>query len=515
VPDNDREVLWTNKDWADGVTLDSGGVPGLDGSELGGTEEWEDGVGSGCGEPSVSGCDLPGSPISGCGNGVLEPELAEECDDANQIDWDGCSSACGVSKCLLDAFDGGDQRSPRVAYVGNEQFMVVWSSCPQQPGIGDGQDGDGCGVFGKFYAVGATCGGSQGIQVNSQIVGNQTHPEVTGFASGGSGVVWEDMGLGGLLGCCSGVVMQRFAVDGEKLGKEELVSWVPLAYQVAPSIAAFSDGSYAVVWTSISDAVYEGFGPAYCGSNIMGKLFLPDSTVFSHEWSGGTFVATLDQPIVSGVDPLVFLVTWTASACGSDGTGQDKYGDGKSSGIGGQFFTSTWSPLGGAFGVNAFVEGPQLGAGSVVLTDGRFVVVWNSKEQDEEGWGVFGRLVNPGEVEPGSDFQVNAEGVGAQVRPSVTALTGGGFAVTWVSLLDDGNQSLSVRLFDANGLPKTGDIEVDSSFENATKFGAPDIAGAPDGTLLVVWDSLVDNDVTWRIFGQLLDETGKKLWVVP
>ena len=35
-----------------------------------------------------------GATPAGCGNGIYEPSLGEECDDNNTVDGDGCSKSC-------------------------------------------------------------------------------------------------------------------------------------------------------------------------------------------------------------------------------------------------------------------------------------------------------------------------------------------------------------------------------------------------------------------------------------
>jgi len=37
--------------------------------------------------------------VAGCGDGLVQPDLGEECDDANDIQGDGCSSTCQQSLC--------------------------------------------------------------------------------------------------------------------------------------------------------------------------------------------------------------------------------------------------------------------------------------------------------------------------------------------------------------------------------------------------------------------------------
>ena len=62
---------------------------------------------SGCGGKSAT-CEAV------CGDGVIE--CAEECDDGNTVDGDGCSSACALETCE-DADADGHTDSQRLAFT--------------------------------------------------------------------------------------------------------------------------------------------------------------------------------------------------------------------------------------------------------------------------------------------------------------------------------------------------------------------------------------------------------------
>jgi cysteine-rich repeat protein len=50
--------------------------------------------------PPWFGTDGSGPPQTACGNGVVEPEAGEACDDGNRLSGDGCSSDCKQVECF-------------------------------------------------------------------------------------------------------------------------------------------------------------------------------------------------------------------------------------------------------------------------------------------------------------------------------------------------------------------------------------------------------------------------------
>jgi Ca2+-binding RTX toxin-like protein len=73
------------------------------------------------------------------------------------------------------------------------------------------------------------------------------------------------------------------------------------------------------------------------------------------------------------------------------------------------------------------------------LADGGWVVTWASDGQDGSSGGVYGQRYTSGGVVSGPEFQVNAFTTGDQSNPSVTALSDGGWVVTWNSSEQDGS----------------------------------------------------------------------------
>src|SRR5262245_42357467 len=95
-------------------------------------------------------------------------------------------------------------------------------------------------------------------------------------------------------------------------------------------------------------------------------------------------------------------------------------------------------------------ENPQITA----LADGSFAVTWMSLDNGSD-YDIRGRVfAADGTPVNGSDFRVSTTNASNQKTPQITALTDGGFAVTWVST--DYDPDIRGRVFAADGTPVNG-----------------------------------------------------------
>jgi hypothetical protein len=154
-----------------------------------------------------------------------------------------------------------------------------------------------------------------------------------------------------------------------------------------------------------------------------------------------------------------FVVTWGSS--GQDGSGYGVYG---------QRFNAMGTPRGSEFRVNTFTTGDQNFPSIAALTGGGFVITWASNGQDGSGFGVYGQHYNPKGVPVGAEFPVNTYTANDQSHPSVAGLSNGGFVVTWDSFgqetgkmsVEDGVYS---QLFSATGARVGIEFHVNSNTE--------------------------------------------------
>jgi len=73
------------------------------------------------------------------------------------------------------------------------------------------------------------------------------------------------------------------------------------------------------------------------------------------------------------------------------------------------------------------------------LADGGFVAAWEYDGQDGSGTGVYGQRYDADGNAQGAGFRINTTTADDQLDPSVTALSNGGFVVAWQSAYQDGS----------------------------------------------------------------------------
>ena len=112
-------------------------------------------------------------------------------------------------------------------------------------------------------------------------------------------------------------------------------------------------------------------------------------------------------------------------------------------------FDSAETQVVAAFQVNSHVQGIQANVKVAVTAGGQIVVTWTDQSGVvyDGNSAVRARMYNPDGTTFGAEFLVNTTTVGAQHRPMVIALEGGGFVVFWLSEAPNGN----FQVFDANG----------------------------------------------------------------
>ncbi|NDW45566.1 calcium-binding protein [Ruegeria sp. PrR005] len=143
------------------------------------------------------------------------------------------------------------------------------------------------------------------------------------------------------------------------------------------------------------------------------------------------------------------------------------------------------------YGTGTSDPSPSLRDPSVAgLTDGSFVIVWVSEEQDGFGDGVFGQRFDASGNRLGAEFQVNTVTLFSQNQPAVTPTADGGFFVVWTSY--DG---IYGQKFDADGERVGGEQQI--SLDSVRQSEA-DIVSFEDGSIFVAWTA--DEDIHGRSF---------------
>lgn len=164
-------------------------------------------------------------------------------------------------------------------------------------------------------------------------------------------------------------------------------------------------------------------------------------------------------------------------------------------GVFGQRFTVDSKKLGSEFKVNAWQTDNQRNPDVATFADNRFVVAWDSFGQetgDGVGRGVFAQLYGNDGAKQGAEFNVNTWTTGDQYNPSVASIPGAGFVVTWEGLDTDGKggfywDEVYFQIFDAQGGKVGKSVVVNTLLENQQINS--DVAVLANGTFVVTWQS--------------------------
>lgn len=308
----------------------------------------------------------------------------------------------------VNTFTMGNQSDSQVASLGQDQFIVTWTSF--------GQEGTNAEVYAQRYSLSGEPIGTE-FRINTFTQASQNNSSVTVLNDDSFVVTWTSSPQDGDLG---GVFGQRFDSDGQKLGGEFQINTFTPSSQGWPTVKTLENGDFVVVWDSFSQ---DG-----SGSGVYGQRYDQSGVKLGGEFQINTFTPSFQ--IRSDMAELAdggFVVTWTSS-------GQD----GSSAGVFGQMYDVGGQRVGTEFQVNTFTDNRQDDSSVVGLDDGGFLVTWTSFSQDETGGGILGQRFDAQGQAVGDEFQVSTAPDGNQGLSDLTVLQDGSVLAAWQSsVMDD------------------------------------------------------------------------------
>lgn len=293
-------------------------------------------------------------------------------------------------------------------------------------------------------------------RVNTEWSGDQREPSISWMADGGFMVAWGS-GAGGIRA-------QRHDRDGIPVGGEVVLAEDGGEYHSHPSIDAFTDGRFVAAWCEFDGG----------NAEIYARLYSANGTAIGEKFRVSIYGnGNQSVPEVQVLRDGGFVVTWQSGA----------NQDGNLSGIYGRRYDASGVAVGGEFQVNTLYRNDQVDANVVALSDGGFVVVYESIADfpgDVGTLAILGQRFDRYGRAVGGEFLVNQTAAGHQWDPSVASLSDGGFVVAWKSDHDGGVYG---RRYGSDGLAVTGEFRLALS----GSLGSPDLVAVDDGGYVAVW----------------------------
>ena len=181
--------------------------------------------------------------------------------------------------------------------------------------------------------------------------------------------------------------------------------------------------------------------------------------------------------------------------------------DGDGFGIYAQAYHADGTPKGSEFQANTHTVGHQWTPSVSMDDSGRFVIVWQSDGQDGSDGGVYAQMYAADGTPDGNEFQVNTYTADYQYRPSVAMYDSGSFVIAWQSDGQDGSGGgIYAQRYDAEGGLQGPEFQVNTSTTSHQNF--PSVAVSSAGGFVIVWDSYFQDGDGYGVFGQKFDDDG-------
>ncbi|MBJ6127140.1 calcium-binding protein [Microvirga splendida] len=380
----------------------------------------------------------------------------------------------------VNTYTGDDQTYSSVTTLSNGGWVVTWMS--------NGEDGHGYGIYQQRYnSKGQPEGGE--IRVNHTTLNDQSMPSITGLKDGGWIVTWQSPGADGT---STDIFQQRFNPRGLEYGYETRVNTTTTNDQKDARVTSLKDGGWVVTWTSYNqdgsgDGIYQQRYNS-SGQAIGGETRVNTTTNSFQNYSSTTALAD------GG-----WLVSWVSSA--QDGSGQGIYQ---------QRYNASGEAVDVEVRVNTFTAGHQSQPSVTALSSGGWVVTWTSEAQDGSSQGVYQQRYSIAGDKLGNEVRVNTTTVNSQLGAQSISLSDGGWVVTWSSYDQDGDMfGIYQQRYDAVGQAVGGEIRVNTTAYNDQHLSSA--TALPDGGWVVTWTANDQDGSGLGIYQQRFDKSGQKI----
>lgn len=300
------------------------------------------------------------------------------------------------------------QNYPQIATLSDGSYVVSWTS--------NLQDGSGHGVYFQRYTAAGVKVGPETLATTTT-VSDQDASSVSALSGGGFIITWDSLNQDGSQ---YGVYGQRFTNTGVKVGPETRINTTTADYQDSTASTSLANGGYVVVWNSNNQD--GGFYGVYMQRYDAAGVAVGPETKVNTTTAMNQYYASV-TPTATG-----YIVSYVSEATAT------------TSRIYLQKYDLNGVPVGGEILVSASETGWKTSTSITSLSDGGYVVVWSSQNQDAAGtWGVYFQRFDAANNKVGGETRVNDTVTGDQQFASVAMLLDGSFTITWQSSVGTGD----------------------------------------------------------------------------
>jgi hypothetical protein len=213
---------------------------------------------------------------------------------------------------------------------------------------------------------------------------------------------------------------------------EFLVNTTTSYDQSRPTVAMDEQGNFVVVWLmATTDETH---------TNIAGQKFDISEEKIGNEFQiNSGLLGCISRPSVAMDNDGNFVVTWDVGIADED---NDVYA---------QLFDASANKKGSEFIVNTYTDNRQERPYVAMDADGDFIIVWMSRNQDGDNWGIYAQRYDENGNKVGDEFIVNDITKRWQRYPCVAMDNDGNFIIVWENTAEDVSGNISYQRYGWDG----------------------------------------------------------------
>ncbi len=372
----------------------------------------------------------------------------------------------------------GVQRDPQLARINSTEYVVAWNNS---------HDFDSGDIMLQYLSISNDNKNGDPIVVNQITDGEQEKARIAGDGEGRLIVTWVTHN-----GMESIFDVKARLYDGANWGDEFLVNQVTAESQTNPAVAMHSDGSFTIAWESwYQDGSDRG---------VYARMFNSDGTAATDEFRVNNRTAySQAHPALRYFDDGSFVVVWESFK--QDVATPSGYGQL------GRVFSASGEALTAETGINSYTNDYQWLGDVETFSDGNWVAVWCSWQQDGDKGGIYLQQFDNAGSKLGNELQVNETTHHYQWLPRIQKSNDSTFAVAWGSFEQDGSrEGVVAQVF------RRGETEIRKhAFETPLNLYTDNFQWEPDllptdndGEWLFAWSSWGQFDADYEVIGRRL-----------
>ena len=376
----------------------------------------------------------------------------------------------------INTYTQNSQSFPAVGGLTDGGFVVTWQSA--------WQDGGNWGVYLQHYDSFGVIQGNE-TRANNYTLGDQGRQSIAKLPEGRYIVMWSSVSQDE--DSYYGIYGRLYNTSNMPESGEFLVNTHTDNIQHLPSVDSFPDGSFVAAWRS---EFQDGSGYGIFGQRYNATVQPQDGEFRINNYTAGNQY----DPDLTGLSDGGFVVVWISSLQDGDGWG-----------VYGQCYDSTNVRQEDEFRVNTNTTSDQIGPSVAGLPTGGFVVSWQSNLQDLSGYGIYAKCYNASRMPQSDEFRVNTNTLNNQTMPSAGSLSDGGFVLVWQSDLQDGDGwGVYAQRYDGNCVPQGNEFRANTY--TTGDQSEPSAAGLTGGGFVVTWQSYLQDSDAEGVYGQIFKQ---------